>query len=174
MTRLESLLLIASPEEGGGPQRLDNVKLPPYLTTADDDNIEDRFISFTLPFCLFNNSSPRTRGNRAKHLGRVAAEYTQLLYHVSKARAAKCVFVDEIQWVCDFLFFLKIKCSLPLSVPHPSSVSTESSQRSHQTLTIYLERYYIHSRTARAEKRVNWKRLNGWQTWRSAYGPMTF
>lgn len=41
----------------------------------------------------------RTRGNRAKHLGRVAAEYTQLLYHASKARKDSCIFVDEIQWV---------------------------------------------------------------------------
>jgi len=36
-------------------------------------------------------------GNRAKHLGRVAAEYTQLLYHTSKARADKCVFMDKVQ-----------------------------------------------------------------------------
>jgi hypothetical protein len=45
----------------------------------------------------------RSRSNRAKHLGRVAAEYTQLLYHASKAREEKCVFVDEIQWVCELL-----------------------------------------------------------------------
>jgi hypothetical protein len=41
------------------------------------------------------------RGNRAKHLGRVAAEYSQLLYHISKAQADKCAFVAEIQWVCE-------------------------------------------------------------------------
>ncbi|KAF8497032.1 hypothetical protein F5888DRAFT_1803643 [Russula emetica] len=41
----------------------------------------------------------RLRGNRAKHLVRVATEYTQLLYHVSKAQAdARSAFVDEIQW----------------------------------------------------------------------------
>ncbi|KAK0461470.1 hypothetical protein IW261DRAFT_1632659 [Armillaria novae-zelandiae] len=40
----------------------------------------------------------KTRGNQAKHLHRIAAEYTQLLYHASKARADKCVFVDEVQW----------------------------------------------------------------------------
>ncbi|KAF8499882.1 hypothetical protein F5888DRAFT_1905895, partial [Russula emetica] len=41
----------------------------------------------------------RPRGNRAKHLVRVATEYTQLLYYVSKAQAdARSAFVDEIQW----------------------------------------------------------------------------
>lgn len=33
----------------------------------------------------------------------MATEYTQLLYHASKARKEKCVFVDEIQWVCELL-----------------------------------------------------------------------
>lgn len=42
----------------------------------------------------------RPRGNRAKHLARVATEYTQLLYHIRKARADKCASVDELQWVC--------------------------------------------------------------------------
>jgi conserved oligomeric Golgi complex subunit 2 len=41
----------------------------------------------------------RTRGSRAKHLARVGAEYTQLLYHVSKAQTEKCAFVNECQWV---------------------------------------------------------------------------
>jgi hypothetical protein len=46
-------------------------------------------------------SQRRPRGNRAKHLVRVAAEYTQLLYHVSKAHSdTRSSFVDEIQWVC--------------------------------------------------------------------------
>ena len=43
--------------------------------------------------------SPRTRGSRGKHLSRVATEYSQLLYLVSKARAEKCAYVEEIQWV---------------------------------------------------------------------------
>lgn len=47
------------------------------------------------------NEQPRTRANRAKHLSRVGAEYTQLLYHVSKAQTEKCAFVDECQWVCE-------------------------------------------------------------------------
>ena len=42
-------------------------------------------------------SKSRFRENRAKHLSRAAAEYTQLLYHVRRARAEKCEFVDEVQ-----------------------------------------------------------------------------
>lgn len=44
----------------------------------------------------------RTRGNQAKHLFRVAAEYTQLLYHTSKAQTQKSAFVDECQWVTSY------------------------------------------------------------------------
>jgi len=46
-------------------------------------------------------SSPRPRASRAKHLVRVAAEYSHLLYHVTKAQTnTRSAFVDEIQWVC--------------------------------------------------------------------------
>ncbi|KAG7098601.1 hypothetical protein E1B28_000525 [Marasmius oreades] len=49
-----------------------------------------------------NQEHPEEReGNRAKHLSRVAAEYTQLLYHANKARTERCLFVDEIQWRID-------------------------------------------------------------------------
>lgn len=41
----------------------------------------------------------RSRGGQAKHLARIAAEYTQLLYHAEKAKEEKCAFVDEVQWV---------------------------------------------------------------------------
>lgn len=47
------------------------------------------------------NEYPRSPANKAKHLNRAAAEYTQLLYHASKARSENCAFVDEIQWVCE-------------------------------------------------------------------------
>ncbi|KIK01394.1 hypothetical protein K443DRAFT_98669 [Laccaria amethystina LaAM-08-1] len=40
-------------------------------------------------------------GNRVKHLARVAVEYTQLLYHASKAREENCSFINEIQWRID-------------------------------------------------------------------------
>ena len=43
----------------------------------------------------------RSRTTRVKHLSRVAAEFTQMLYHVDKARSEKCAFVNEIQWVCE-------------------------------------------------------------------------
>lgn len=45
----------------------------------------------------------RSRTDRVKHLSRVAAEFTQMLYHVDKARSEKCAFVSEIQWVCELL-----------------------------------------------------------------------
>ncbi|GLB37458.1 putative protein with domain of unknown function (DUF3510) [Lyophyllum shimeji] len=84
VTRLESLLLIAPPENEATASLGANIaRMPSHLT-----NIED-------------GAEDRSRGNRAKHLGRVAAEYTQLLYHASKARAQKCVFADEMQWRID-------------------------------------------------------------------------
>lgn len=84
VTRLESLLLITSPEQVDvkSPE-VDDLRMPSYLR-----NVED-------------SADDKSRGNRAKHLGRVAAEYTQLLYHTSKARKENCVFVDEIQWRID-------------------------------------------------------------------------
>ncbi|KAK1230452.1 hypothetical protein PQX77_006462 [Marasmius sp. AFHP31] len=73
MTRLESLLLISTNEN---PEMDDIPALNPEGQTEE-------------------------RGNRAKHLSRVAAEYTQLLYHANKARGERCAFVDEIQWRID-------------------------------------------------------------------------
>nr|GAT56084.1 conserved oligomeric Golgi complex subunit 2-like [Mycena chlorophos] len=89
VTRLESLLLIASPPEDAG-QDIDT--RPVILEDAVDD---------------------RSRSNKAKHLGRVASEYTQLLYHTSKARAEQCVFVDEIQWRID-----RIRSTLSSDLDH--------------------------------------------------------
>ncbi|KAH7888658.1 oligomeric golgi complex component, COG2-domain-containing protein [Phlebopus sp. FC_14] len=43
----------------------------------------------------------KTQGSRVKHLSRVSTEYTQLLYHISKARAENCAYVNEIQWSVD-------------------------------------------------------------------------
>ncbi|KAJ6586972.1 COG complex component [Mycena vulgaris] len=83
VTRLESLLLIASPVQDDLEQSGIDDSRPAHLSLAED-GVDDR-----------------TRGNRAKHLGRVATEYTQLLYHSSKARQDNCVFVDEIQWRID-------------------------------------------------------------------------
>ncbi|KIY46789.1 COG complex component [Fistulina hepatica ATCC 64428] len=80
-TRLESLLLI-TPSSVAEDERVPGV--PSSLNTYED-RPEHR----------------RNRANQAKHLGRVATEYIQLLYHASKARASKCAFVDEIQWRID-------------------------------------------------------------------------
>ncbi|CCL98683.1 uncharacterized protein FIBRA_00685 [Fibroporia radiculosa] len=79
ITRLESLLLIASPS--------DEDKFSSGLKASS--HIEDV------------TADERNRGNRAKHLARVAVEYTQLLYHVSRARDEGSAFVDESQWRID-------------------------------------------------------------------------
>ncbi|KAH9001596.1 COG complex component, partial [Lactarius akahatsu] len=79
VTRLESLLLIASPD---GPSSSEFRTLPLKSLGRQSEDSDDR-----------------PRGNRAKHLVRVAAEYTHLLYHVTKAQAVtRTAFVDEIQW----------------------------------------------------------------------------
>ncbi|KAJ7647285.1 oligomeric golgi complex component, COG2-domain-containing protein [Roridomyces roridus] len=91
VTRLESLLLIASPAQ-------------------DEESEEPRPVNLNLPE---DNVDDRTHGNRAKHLSRVAAEYSQLLYHANKAREEKCVFVDEIQWRID-----RIRSTLSSDLDH--------------------------------------------------------
>ncbi|KAH8991106.1 COG complex component [Lactarius hatsudake] len=79
VTRLESLLLIASPDE---PSSSELRTLPLKSLGRQSEDSDDR-----------------PRGNRAKHLVRVAAEYTHLLYHVTKAQTVtRTAFVDEIQW----------------------------------------------------------------------------
>ncbi|KAF5386227.1 hypothetical protein D9615_002234 [Tricholomella constricta] len=84
ITRLESLLLIAPPEhETSATSGTSPIRLPAHLNSLEE------------------GAEDRSGGNRAKHLGRVAAEYMQLLYHTEKARAEKCIFVDEIQWRID-------------------------------------------------------------------------
>ncbi|KXN92456.1 Conserved oligomeric Golgi complex subunit 2 [Leucoagaricus sp. SymC.cos] len=77
VTRLESLLLISSPEKEDGFVRVNSAGTP-NLQEANEE-----------------------KSNRAKHIARVAAEYMQLLYHTSKAREEKCVFMDELQWRID-------------------------------------------------------------------------
>ncbi|KAJ7132766.1 COG complex component [Mycena crocata] len=96
VTRLESLLLIASPVQDDVEQSGIDDSRPAHLNLTDDNNIDDR-----------------ARVNQAKHLGRVATEYTQLLYHTSKARLDKCVFVDEIQWRID-----RIRSTLSSDLDH--------------------------------------------------------
>ncbi|KAF9062113.1 COG complex component [Rhodocollybia butyracea] len=76
VTRLESLLSIANPSQ-------------------DDEPVDYE------RFKVSDNNDERAPPNKAKHLNRVAAEYTQLLYYASKARTENCAFVDEIQWKID-------------------------------------------------------------------------
>ncbi|KAH8107892.1 COG complex component [Cristinia sonorae] len=92
VTRLESLLLIAAPSDEAA------------LTTTHEQETD--------------KLDERTRGNRAKHLSRVAAEYNQLLYHISKAQAQKSAFVQEIQWRID-----RIKSTLSADLDHLFSVT---------------------------------------------------
>ncbi|KAF8135698.1 oligomeric golgi complex component, COG2-domain-containing protein [Boletus edulis] len=75
ITRLESLLLISKPNHVEIP--------PPHLSGATEIG------------------PGKTRGSRGKHLSRVATEYTQLLYLVSKARVENCAYVEVIQWNID-------------------------------------------------------------------------
>ncbi|PCH36075.1 COG complex component [Wolfiporia cocos MD-104 SS10] len=95
VTRLESLLLIASPDDEDNG--ISEMQMIPRPDEADD----------------------RTRGNRAKHLARVAAEYTQLLYHAS--RAPNSAFVNESQWRID-----RIKSTLSSDLDHLFATTIKS------------------------------------------------
>ncbi|KII92438.1 hypothetical protein PLICRDRAFT_172529 [Plicaturopsis crispa FD-325 SS-3] len=69
---------------------------------------------------------PEDNRSHAKHLARAAAEYTQLLYHASKARAETCAFVDEVQWRID-----RIRSTLSADLDHlfaRTLVDTSSSR----------------------------------------------
>lgn len=107
ISRLESLLLISAPSQNGdavdgAPPRT----LPPSQSGLDGDTGSERLalLSVTLSRSSFSDSKRqiyRSRGNRAKHLLRITAEYNQLIYHSTKAQAEKCAFVSEMQWVCE-------------------------------------------------------------------------
>lgn len=87
-----------------------------------------------LPYML-NNACTRNQGARAKHLSRVASEYIQLLYHTSKARAEKCTFVEEIQWVCEpFLY-----CVLAFS---NAELKSQRLDRIQSTLSSDLDHFF--------------------------------
>ncbi|KAI0823373.1 COG complex component [Trametes gibbosa] len=98
ITRLESLLLISSP--GDVDKETSNIEGMPLTSRADTEGDD------------------RTRGNRAKHIARVAAEYTQLIYHVSRANAEPCAFIDESQWRVD-----RIKSTLSSDLDHLFAVT---------------------------------------------------
>ena len=88
----------------------------------------------------------RARGNRAKHLVRVATEYTQLLYHVSKAQAdTRSAFVDEIQWVCK----LSIQHSPPLT-----GLPLQRISRVQSTLSSDLDHLFSDTLTALSSSKL--------------------
>ncbi|KAF8492925.1 oligomeric golgi complex component, COG2-domain-containing protein [Gautieria morchelliformis] len=97
LTRLESLLSIPPPPKD------DNID-----TTSHDPNIDMHTNSLQS-----GSHDERSNTNRVKHLSRVAAEFTQMLYHVEKARSERCAFVDEIQWRVD-----RIKSTLSSDLDH--------------------------------------------------------
>ncbi|KAG7440047.1 conserved oligomeric Golgi complex component [Guyanagaster necrorhizus] len=96
VTRLEGLLLISSPSNDVSEPANDSA-----ISLHSEDLNDDK-----------------TRGNQAKHLHRIAAEYTQLLYHASKARADKCIFIDEVQWQID-----RIQSTLSSDLDHHFSAT---------------------------------------------------
>ncbi|KAF8556364.1 COG complex component [Imleria badia] len=109
VTRLESLLLISKPN---------HVEIPPsHLSGASEVG------------------SGKTRGSRGKHLSRVATEYTQLLYLVSKAHAEKCAYVEEIQWSID-----RIRDTLTSDLDHLFSSILSSLTGTGEGKTSELER----------------------------------
>ncbi|KAF4621358.1 hypothetical protein D9613_000717 [Agrocybe pediades] len=104
VTRLESLLLIASPEQN------------------EDESLElngAKYLAYSSH--LEESSDEKFRANRAKHLGRVSTEYTQLLYHVQKARTEKCAFVEGIQWRID-----RVRSTLSSDLDHLFSQTLQS------------------------------------------------
>ncbi|PFH51517.1 hypothetical protein AMATHDRAFT_142259 [Amanita thiersii Skay4041] len=93
ISRLESLLLIPSSDDDGGR----GVEMNTTKSRHDPDAGEvenSMYVAF----------------NRAKYLARVATEYTQLVYHASKAKSA---FVDTNQWRID-----RIKSTLSSDLDH--------------------------------------------------------
>lgn len=102
VTRLESLLSITSSDQVAKERiEINDVNFPTYSSHMEDSS-DERLVSCLLSLYIFTFLPflSRIRGNRAKHLGRVAVEYTQLLYHVHKAEAENCSFITEVQWVC--------------------------------------------------------------------------
>lgn len=57
--------------------------------------------------------------SRAKHLSRVGAEYTHLLYHVSKSSSS--AFIDELRWRID-----RISSTLSSDLDHLFSITLNS------------------------------------------------
>ncbi|KAM6502244.1 COG (conserved oligomeric Golgi) complex component, COG2 domain containing protein [Amanita muscaria] len=83
VSRIESLLLIPSPDEDK-PNLLEITGSTPISNLGPNESVDGK-----------------SSTSRVKYLARVAAEYTQLLYRATKARDEKCAFVDTVQWRID-------------------------------------------------------------------------
>lgn len=102
VTRLESLLLISQ------------------VTTSSLESHNSNY-QLHLPAAAGQPIDAKSQGNRAKHLSRVTAEYTQLLYHIEKAKEEHCAFVDEIRWRID-----RIQSTLTSDLDHVFSAILNS------------------------------------------------
>lgn len=102
VTRLESLLLIS--------------QVPTSSLESHNNNHQ-----FHLPTSAGQPIDAKSQGKRAKHLSRVTAEYTQLLYHIEKAKEEHCAFVDEIRWRVD-----RIQSTLTSDLDHVFSAILSS------------------------------------------------
>lgn len=102
VTRLESLLLIS--------------QVPTSSLESHNNNYQ-----FHLPTSAGQPIDPKSQGKRAEHLSRVTAEYTQLLYHIEKAKKEHCAFVDEIRWRID-----RIQSTLTSDLDHVFSAILSS------------------------------------------------
>ncbi|KAL0956582.1 hypothetical protein HGRIS_002720 [Hohenbuehelia grisea] len=96
ITRIESLLLISAPADE---------------VNGTSDGVSGSALAYNSQ--LGEVVDDRTQATQAKHLSRVTTEYTQLLYHASKAREDKCVFVDKMQWRID-----RIQSTLSADLDH--------------------------------------------------------
>lgn len=97
ITRLESLLLISSPSEGSSPEQITFAE----RSYGGEEAVDEKYLVIDMPSAQTHYPANRSKGNRAKHLLRIATEYNQLLYHSSKASSSSCMFVTETQWVCE-------------------------------------------------------------------------
>lgn len=121
VTRLESLLLISQ------------------VTTSSLESHNSNY-QFHLPASAGQPIDPKSQGNRAKHLSRVTAEYTQLLYHIEKAKEEDCAFVDEIRWRID-----RIQSTLTSDLDHIFSaiLSSLTDIRTGKVLDLERAKLYV-------------------------------
>ncbi|KAG1816061.1 COG complex component [Suillus subaureus] len=121
VTRLESLLLISQ------------------VTTSSLESHNSNY-QFHLPASAGQPIDPKSQGNRAKHLSRVTAEYTQLLYHIEKAKEEDCAFIDEIRWRID-----RIQSTLTSDLDHIFSaiLSSLTDIRTGKVLDLERAKLYV-------------------------------